>query len=45
VVALGDEELRRRVNEGRESGEPVEGGAVLDRLRTKYTSMASEEGR
>jgi antitoxin ParD1/3/4 len=39
VIALGDDELRRLVSEGRESGEPVDGEAVLDRLRAKYAAM------
>jgi antitoxin ParD1/3/4 len=39
VIALNDEELRRLVAEGRASGEPVDGEAVLRRLRAKYAAM------
>lgn len=39
VIALNDEELRRLVEEGRASGQPVEGEAVLTRLREKYAAM------
>jgi hypothetical protein len=33
-------ELRALVNEGLESGEPLEGAAVFARLRAKYQGMA-----
>ena len=36
VIALNDEELRRLVAEGRQSGAPVDGERVLQRLRAKY---------
>ncbi len=39
VIALNDEELRHLVAEGRSSGEPVDGEAVLRRLRAKYAAM------
>jgi antitoxin ParD1/3/4 len=45
VIALNDEELRRLVAEGRASGEPVDGDAVLRRLRAKYAAMSSPAGR
>ncbi len=38
VLALNDEELRRLVAEGRESGEPVDGDTVFARLRAKYAA-------
>lgn len=41
VIALNDEELRRLVAEGRESGEPVDGEAALKRLREKYAAMSA----
>lgn len=40
-VALSDEELRRLVTEGRESGEPVDGEGALMRLRAKYETAPS----
>jgi antitoxin ParD1/3/4 len=40
VVALGEDGLRRLGTEGRESGEPVDGEAVLNRLRAKYSAMS-----
>ena len=45
VIALNDEELRRLVDEGRESGEPVDGKAVFERLRAKYTAPSAEQDR
>ena len=45
VIALGEDELRRLVAEGRESGEPVDGEAALNRLRAKYAAMSAEPGR
>ena len=45
VVALNDEELRRLVTEGRESGEPVDGEAALRRLRAKYAALPPDSGR
>jgi antitoxin ParD1/3/4 len=45
VIALSDEELRRLVAEGRASGEPVDGEAVLKRLRAKYAAMVASGGR
>jgi len=41
VIALTDEDLRRLVREGRESGEPVDGEAALRRLRAKYEAMSA----
>jgi len=41
IIALNDEELRRLVAEGRASGEPVDGEAVLQRLRAKYAAMSA----
>ncbi len=45
VIALNDEELRRLVAEGRASGEPVDGEAVLKRLQAKYAAMVASSGR
>lgn len=45
VITLNDEELRRLVAEGRASGEPVDGEAVLRRLRAKYTAMSEPATR
>jgi len=45
VIALNDEDLRRLVAEGRNSGEAVDGEAVLHRLRAKYAAMAGPNGR
>ena len=45
VIALNDEELRRLVAEGRASGEPVDGEAVLRRLRAKYAAMSTPAAR
>ncbi len=45
VIALSDEELRRLVAEGEASGDPVEGEAVLRKLRTKYAALASQDER
>lgn len=45
VLTLNDETLRRLVAEGRASGEPVDGEETLDRLRAKYTAMASNPSR
>ena len=45
VIALGDEELRRLVADGRDSGEPVDGEAALRHLRAKYAAMSAEDGR
>jgi antitoxin ParD1/3/4 len=42
VIALNDEELRRLVVEGRESGDPIDAEAVLRRLRDKYAAMMTE---
>lgn len=44
VVALGEEELRRLVAEGRESGAPVDGDTVFDRLRAKYSAREAGQG-
>ena len=38
VIALNDQDLRRLVAEGLKSGEPVDGEAVLQRLRRKYAA-------
>lgn len=43
VIALNDDELRRLVAEGRQSGEPVDGETALRGLREKYAALA--EGR
>jgi antitoxin ParD1/3/4 len=40
VIALNDEELRRLVAEGRDSGAPVDGEGALKRLRGKYAAMS-----
>jgi antitoxin ParD1/3/4 len=40
VIALNDDELKKLVAEGRESGEPVDGETVLHRLREKYVALA-----
>jgi antitoxin ParD1/3/4 len=40
VIALNDDELRKLVAEGRESGEPVDGETVLQGLREKYVALA-----
>ena len=45
VIALGEDELRRLVAEGKASGEPVDGEAALRRLRAKYAAMSAEPGR
>lgn len=45
VLALNDEELRRLVAEGRESGEPVDGDAALARLRAKYAADSAGNDR
>lgn len=42
VVTLNDEELKRLAEEGRASGEPVDGEAALKRLRAKYADMAAK---
>ncbi len=44
VIALNDEDPRRLVAEGRDSGEAVDGEAVLRRLRAKYAAMAGADG-
>ena len=45
VIAASEDELRRLVAEGRESGEPVDGEAALRRLRVKYAAMSAKHGR
>jgi Predicted transcriptional regulators containing the CopG/Arc/MetJ DNA-binding domain and a metal-binding domain len=40
VIALNDDELRRLVTEGRQSGEPVDGEMALRALREKYAALA-----
>ena len=40
VIALNDDELRRLVAEGRQSGEPVDGEAALRHLRERYAAVA-----
>jgi antitoxin ParD1/3/4 len=45
VITLNDEELRRLVAEGRASGEPIDGEAVLRRLRAKYMAMSEPATR
>jgi hypothetical protein len=42
---LSDEELRRLVTVGRDSGEPIDGEDVLRSLRAKYAAMSVGEGR
>ena len=44
VIALSDEELRRLVAEGRDSGEPIDGEDALRSLRAKYAARAAGEG-
>lgn len=44
VIVLSDEELRRLVAEGRDSGEPIDGEDVLRSLRAKYAALAAGEG-
>jgi antitoxin ParD1/3/4 len=38
------EELRREIQKGIDSGDPVDGEAVFDRLLAKYEAMAAERG-
>ena len=45
VIALSDQDLRRLAAEGLESGEPVDGEAVLQRLRQKYAAMSAGKAR
>lgn len=45
VVTLSDQDLRRLVAEGLESGAPVDGEAVLRRLRRKYAAMSAGKDR
>jgi antitoxin ParD1/3/4 len=45
VIALNDEDLRRLVAEGRESGEPVDGESALRHLRAKYAARTSADSR
>lgn len=40
VIVMNDEELRRMVEDARESGEPVDGEPALASLRAKYEAMA-----
>ena len=40
VIVMNDDELRRMVEDGRASGEPVEGEPALASLRAKYEAMA-----
>ena len=42
VIALSDDELRRLVAEGRESGEAVDGETAIQRLRAKYSALSAE---
>jgi antitoxin ParD1/3/4 len=42
VIALNDDDLRRLVAEGRESGEPVPGEAALRNLRDEYAARAEQ---
>ena len=44
VIALSDEELRRLVAEGRDSGEPIDGEDTLRALRAKYAAMSAGDG-
>ena len=44
VIVLSDEELRRLVGEGRDSGEPIDGEDILRSLRAKYAALAAGEG-
>jgi len=39
VIALNDEELRGLVEEGRASGQPVDGEQVLTRLQGKFAAL------
>ncbi len=45
VIALSDAELRRLVAEGRDSGEPVDGDVVLNRLRATYVKRVAGKRR
>ena len=45
VLAMNDDELRRLVAEGRDSGEPVDGETALKRLRGKYAAMTGGHDR
>ncbi len=45
VLAVNDEELRRLVAEGRDSGDPLDGEAALRRLRAKYAAMMADKDR
>ncbi len=38
------EALRRDIQQGIDSGEPVDGEAMFDRLLAKYEAMAAERG-
>ena len=38
------EELRREIRKGIDSGEPVDGEALFDRLLAKYEAMAAGRG-
>lgn len=40
VIALNDDELRRLIAEGRQSGAPVDGELALRRLRERYAALA-----
>jgi len=44
VIALSDDDLRRLVAEGRDSGEAVDGEPALNALRAKYAALWAEEG-
>ncbi len=44
VIALSDEELRRLVAEGRDSGEPIDGEDALRSLRAKYAALSAGDG-
>lgn len=39
------DELRRKIAEGRASGEPIPADQVFDRLEAKYAKMAEERGK
>ncbi len=40
VIVMNDDELRRMVEDGRASGDPVDGESALASLRAKYEAMA-----
>ncbi len=45
VIAVNEEELRRLVAEGRDSGDPLDGEGALRQLRAKYAAMMADKPR